>query len=174
MLPQKCLRMNSVVMFPLRSQDFFCVLLGSVFPARGYFKVLRVSKSEFGWWPLTIGLSSPHRSGCLSPAWAPPCCPKPGHCLRCQNVNLIRVEFRSSHDSQQCVLLTLNGSTMSGTLPSHTKAYAHIREGHQVCWVFVKKKKSWGFTCFACHFRVWLPSLRISYIWWNYFPSWNH
>lgn len=127
-------------MFPLRSQDFFCVLLGSVFPARGYFKVLHVSKSEFGWWPLTIGLSSPHRSGCLSPAWAPPCCPKPGHCLRCQNVNLIRVEFRSSHDSQQCVLLTLNGSTMSGTLPSHTKAYAHIREGHQVCWVFVKKK----------------------------------
>lgn len=77
-------------------------------------------------WPL---LSTQEWS--LSPAWTPPRCPKPGHCLRCQNVNFIRVEFWSSRDLPQCVFLTLHRSTVSGTLPSHTKSYAHPKEGYQ-------------------------------------------
>lgn len=80
---------------------FFCTLFGSVFLSRGYFPVFCVSKSEFGWWPLSVSLSSPW-CGRFCPGWTPLCCPKPGHCLSklCQSRIVI------IHEPPWCMLLS--------------------------------------------------------------------
>lgn len=120
---QKCMSMHSVVMFPWGLCSLYFVWFS--FSCQTLFQGplcqqvwVWVVSTPTQQWETFSSVNSSMRPQ----AWALPELPK----CKLGPSGILIIPW-----SPQCVLLTHNGSTTSGTLPSHTKACAHLREGHQ-------------------------------------------